>query len=622
MGHDDFEQGAGEERRHYREMFLALPVPLLVLSEDFSIILANLAFRKAFGFEDPSAGRAVLAQVLPSDRLTDRIRGTYLRWSIEELEHRLTVLSGAASGEAFTHATFDLEVNGRPLRFKLTPIRGLDEDRRLKILLIAEDPGASGVAAAPSQWQVSSEVPAGIWQAEVATLAFTCVSHGAEALLGYPASHWIRTPGFFAERIHPEDRAAVLATYHAIIERGGEATAEFRAITSSGTTIWCRETIRRPHSESGTLVGVMSDFSRRKQLEGQLLRMERAQAVRAMASTLSHDLNNPLMIISGYAEEIRNALPEEHPLRRDAEQILAAAERISGLTGRLLEFTNEQARNPQRVDVAQVIKRVQEKLTAAEMQTGNPAWALADPNQLENAILAITSAATEHESVYPRIVITCGSEILSEYLPQATLRPGTYTVVTIQVDGAPSESSHAAALARAHAIIQRWGGDIAVIESSHATTYTIYLRPSAPEPSITETLGLGPGPGASPVVEPKTVLVVEDEARIRVLVEKILQRERYLVLEAGSAEEALSVASKHPGRIDLLLTDVILPGLTGRELTELMLSERPGLKVVYMSGYTDDENVRRGTIPPGSQFIQKPFTLGVLVRLVRAALES
>jgi PAS domain S-box-containing protein len=534
----------------------------------------------------------------------------------------LKVLSGAASGEAFTHASFDLEVNGRPLRFKLTPIRGLDEDRRLKILLIAEDPEASGVAAAPGQWQVSSDVPAAIWQAEVATLAFTGVSHGAEALLGYPASHWIRTPGFFAERIHPEDRAAVLATYHAIIERGGEATAEFRAITSSGATIWCRETVRRPHSESGTLVGVMSDFSRRKQLEGQLLRAERAQAVRAMASTLSHDLNNPLMIIGGYAEEIRNALPEEHPLRRDAEQILAAAERISGLTGRLLEFTNEQARNPQRVDVAQVIKRVQNKLTAAEMHTGTPAWALADPNQLENAILAITSAATEHESVYPRIVITCGSELLSEYLPQATLRPGTYTVVTIQVDGAPSESAHAAALARAHAIIQRWGGDIAVIESSHATIFTIYLRPSAPEPPATETLDLGPGPGASQEAKPKTVLVVEDEARIRVLVQKILQRERYLVLEAGSAEEALSVASKHPGRIDLLLTDVILPGLTGRELAELMLSERPRLKVVYMSGYTDDENVRRGTIPPGSQFIQKPFTLGVLVRLVRAALES
>jgi hypothetical protein len=120
----------------------------------------------------------------------------------------------------------------------------------------------------------------------------------------------------------------------------------------------------------------------------------------------------------------------------------------------------------------------------------------------------------------------------------------------------------------------------------------------------------------------QTILIVDDEAGIRALVKKILRRERYVVLEAGSAEEAMGVASKHPGRIDLLLTDMMLPGLTGRELAEQMLPDRPELKVVYISGYTDDEGARRGARPPNSKFLQKPFTLEVLVGLVRSALAS
>jgi two-component system, cell cycle sensor histidine kinase and response regulator CckA len=118
------------------------------------------------------------------------------------------------------------------------------------------------------------------------------------------------------------------------------------------------------------------------------------------------------------------------------------------------------------------------------------------------------------------------------------------------------------------------------------------------------------------------LLVVDDEPLIRALILKILRREHYIVLEAASAEEALNVASRHLGQIDLLITDVILPGLSGRALAELMFSGRPKLKIIYISGYTDDESVRRGSIPPGSKFLQKPFTLRALIGLVLAVLES
>jgi two-component system cell cycle sensor histidine kinase/response regulator CckA len=526
----------------------------------------------------------------------------------------------------------------------------------------------------------AADPPVALWQADAATLAFTVVSSSVEALLGYSASHWRGTPRFFAERIHPEDRAAVLALYGTAIERGGDASAEYRAITASGSVVWCRETIRVPSptakmaAESepgqasfppvrpgkaaighrGAITGVITDISRRKQLEEQLLRGERTLALHGMATRLTHDLNNPLMIIAGYAEEIRNGLPEDDPMRADVEQILAATERISGLTGRLLEFTRVQAEAPQPVDVGGVVAGIAEKIAAAvgeavtvELQAGSSAWALAEPGQLEELILAIASAIREDKLAHSRLVITCTSELLSEHIPQATLRPGMYTCVAFHGDGPPldqkaraaifesflakePEKASGQALARAYGIVRKWGGDIALSsDPSQGSTFTIYLPHYEPELRTSEGPGetgvqqsreLLPRPGAE--VNRQTILIVDDEAGIRALVRKILRRERYVVLEAGSAEEALTVASKHAGRIDLLLTDVMLPGLTGFDLAEQMLAALPELKVIYISGYSGDESVRRGASPPDSRFLQKPFTLDVLVGLVRAALGS
>jgi DNA-binding NtrC family response regulator len=146
-----------------------------------------------------------------------------------------------------------------------------------------------------------------------------------------------------------------------------------------------------------------------------------------------------------------------------------------------------------------------------------------------------------------------------------------------------------------------------------------------PEPAVPEPVAepvVAPEPPAPVEVTLETILVVEDEAGIRALVRKILRRERYNVLEAGTAEEALAVTAAHQGTIHLLLTDVVLPGMGGRELAEQMRMGNPRLDVLYVSGYTDDEAVRMGAFPPGSKFLQKPFTLGALVGKVREALDA
>jgi CheY-like chemotaxis protein len=165
------------------------------------------------------------------------------------------------------------------------------------------------------------------------------------------------------------------------------------------------------------------------------------------------------------------------------------------------------------------------------------------------------------------------------------------------------EKSTGAALARAYSIVREWGGDIAV---SGDAIFALYLP-----------LGT---PAASPQRE--TILVVDDEANIRTLVAKILRRERYNVLQAGSAQEAFAVASAHEGPIHLLITDVVLPGESGRHIAERMRQSLPNLKVLYISGFSDDESVRTGNFPPGSKYLQKPFALGALISKVREALET
>jgi CheY-like chemotaxis protein len=182
-----------------------------------------------------------------------------------------------------------------------------------------------------------------------------------------------------------------------------------------------------------------------------------------------------------------------------------------------------------------------------------------------------------------------------------------------------------AAIARAYSTAREWGGDIAFSSQPfRGSAFTIYLpraRPPAepaPAPVPAPPVEL-PVPVSEPALE--TILLVEDEAGIRALVRKILTRERYRVLEAGSAEEASEVAGSFEGRIDLLLTDVMLPGMGGRDLAERLRESLPDLRVLYVSGFTDDESVRAGGFPPGSKFLQKPFTLSALVAHVREALE-
>jgi two-component system cell cycle sensor histidine kinase/response regulator CckA len=575
------------ELGYYREIAAALPIPLAVVSKDRSVVWTNRAFRRRFG----------------------------------------------TRGE-------DVPARG----FTEIPMRAWHDEDETETLLVFDDrapqlPAAAGVVA-------PDDLPAIVWQADAATLQFRSVEGGGfesgrfesgkDAMLGYPRSHWLSRREFFEERIHPEDRAATMELYRSVLSAGGEASAEYRVTSEAGETVWCRETIRVSGSH---ITGVITNITARKKLERQLLSAGRFEALYSFAGRLAHDLNNPLMIVTGYAEELMQALKPGDPLREEAGEILTAARRIGGLAAQLTDFARPQGKPASRVNIGDAILNLRSKITAAAgervavelMVNRAPMVAMADAGQLGEVLSAVIARGRERT----RITIGWDVETVVERLSPTALPAGKYARITIQDNGPGLDAEHAAsmfdpalsksadpalaaaglALARAYSIVHEWGGDIAFTsQTGQGSTFAIYLP----------YIELEGEPEGAPVVrpvttprrgEPATILVVDDETGIRELIRKILRRERYHVLEAGSAEEALAAAQGQT--VDLLITDVMLPGIHGPELARRMQQAAPRLKILFISGFTGEERV-----PAGARFLAKPFTLAVLLEKVREALEK
>jgi CheY-like chemotaxis protein len=334
------------------------------------------------------------------------------------------------------------------------------------------------------------------------------------------------------------------------------------------------------------------------------------------------------MIISGYAEEMLNPLEADDPRRAELEQILTATERIGSLTAQLLEFTRRQASPAEPVDIAAVVSGLGGKI---ETRAAKPVWAMANRQRLEEILPVLVSTLREDRTP---VVITCDTAAIAEHIGGASLAPATYARVTVSSSGFVMEAekrkvifesflqktsgkSTGVALARAYAVVREWGGDLSFeSEASRGSVFSMYLPLTEPEAA--------PNTGtARPAdAQRETILVVDDEAGIRNLIGKILRREQYRVLEAGTATEAAAIAAAHGDAIDLLVTDVMLPDRNGRQLAEKLVEILPKLKVMYISGFTDDEAVRAGAFPKGARFLQKPFTLGALLGTVRETLDQ
>jgi two-component system cell cycle sensor histidine kinase/response regulator CckA len=395
--------------------------------------------------------------------------------------------------------------------------------------------------------------------------------------------------------------------------------------------------------------GYVFDDSPRKDLEGQMRQSQKMEALGRLAGGVAHDFNNVLMVINGLSETVLAILEADSPVREDLEEILAAGRRAAGLTGQLLAFSRKRVLMPTTFDLDEAIGAMQpmlNRLLGADIAlvvepSPEPKWIVADRGQIEQVLLNLAANARDAmpEGGELRITATIelrayevGHDVLSA--PEVVLRLGdTGQGMSPDVIARLFEpyfttkargKGTGLGLSTVYAIVSESGGRITV--ESHrgvGTTFSIAL-PLALPPEF--AIGGDPHPFFSAGFDAermgRTVLVVEDEAPVRHLVTSTLQRAGYTVLSAEDATAALARLRGHGAPIDLLLTDVIMPGRNGRELARDALEFQPGLPVLFMSGYADRTFGPEGPGGLGDAFLQKPFALDVLVARVRQVLAA
>ncbi|MBS1833999.1 MAG: response regulator [Acidobacteria bacterium] len=562
------------ERRYWQEIVTNLPVPVAILNRSLAVVSANRAFRAVYGVGSGDLNNKRITDLIPAPPLAQSIQAMYETAAIPE------------------PMLFETEA-GKRVRVTLQQHRNWDEDAVDALVIIEDVPDEAPFGKLPGA------VPAVVWTASVPSLDFTFISSSAEAVTGVPIADWK-----FYDRIEAADREAVRANYTRAIEdaSGGVYSAEFRL---AGRPRWFRETVR---FQDGVLHGVLTDVTGRRAMDEHLLQTQRVEALAGFSGRAAHDLNNPLMIVNGYGEEVLAAMAESDPHRGDMTQVMDAAQRIAQMAAGLQEFARKPA-------ASGVLSPFPVAAALGEHAGDTPAdlAALGDAAVFQALVQAIVNAM-EGAPVTIRTGelnvrdLTLGTQ-------QQPVEPGPYVLVRIECAAGESlkrplfESPHLRPeLAKAYRDVESWGGSC---WASPGNRVVRILLKRAPVP---------PKPVSVPVVskEPRRILVVDDETGIRTLMRKILLRQGYTVFEAGGGPEALKILETQS--VDLLLTDVMMPEVTGRELAEKAAALYPGLKVLYVSGFTDETLVETGQYPPGSQLLQKPFTLNSLLRKVSEVL--
>ena len=453
--------------------------------------------------------------------------------------------------------------------------------------------------------------------------------------------------------VHPEDAARVDAEFVQLRARpGGTITVQFRQRHADGgwRTLDAVATNLLHDPAVGGLVVNVHDVTERVRLEEQLRQGQKMEAVGRLAGGVAHDFNNLLLVIQNHGAFVAAALPEESPVRADLAEVLKAAERAAALTRQLLAFGRQQVLQPRRLDVnrtvadvAGMLRRVIGEDIRLTTELSPEAWpVLADPGQLEQVLMNLAVNARDAMPAGGALRLHTANVVIDAADPRARsgLAPGAYVALTVEDAGVgiapdvlprifepfyttkPVGAGTGLGLATVYGIVQQSGGHVDVESApGRGSRFTVLLPRMEPRPADATPPSPAPAAPASPRGS-ETILVVEDEAPVRLVVRRMLERLGYVVLDAESARDALRLAETAAHPIDLVLTDVVMPGQSGRAFAEQLALARPELRVLYMSGYTDDEILRRGLAEPGATFLEKPFTPERLARAVRGALDG
>jgi len=401
--------------------------------------------------------------------------------------------------------------------------------------------------------------------------------------------------------------------------------------------------------EDGHLVrvwGTQRDVTDQRHLEEQFRQSQKMEAVGQLAGGIAHDFNNLLTAILGNTQLLLRDLPPGDSKRGDVEEIRKASERAASLTRQLLAYSRRQMLQPEILDLNFVVgemdkmlrRLIGEHIALATVLAADLERVRADPNQIEQVIVNLAVNARDAMPDGGKLTIETANVDLDEAYAQTHLGSvaGPYVMLAVTDSGVGMDATVRAhlfepffttkevgrgtglGLATVYGIVKQSGGYISVYsEVGRGSSFKIYL------PRIATTADTPASPQRSgPARGTETVLVVEDEPAVLTLSRRALESQGYVVLAASDATAALRVVERHGGTIHMLVTDVVMPGLSGRELADQLAAQRPGIRVLYMSGYPGDAVVQHGGLPSGSAFLQKPFSPDSLARKVRDVLDA
>jgi two-component system, cell cycle sensor histidine kinase and response regulator CckA len=476
-------------------------------------------------------------------------------------------------------------------------------------------------------------------------------SESLEMIVGIPKGSFGGTYDAFAELVHPEDRQTLRQALERATATDGEYVAECRMGPPGRQTVQVvaqGRVVRDAFGEPVRLVGVALDVTARRELEGQLRHAQKMESVGRLAGGIAHDFNNLLTAITGHGDLLAQSLPAADPLQADVAAINAAAARAATLTRQLLAYGRQSLMRPEPIDLNAVVSDIEPMIRRLigediELRTElapDLGWVQADAGQLDQVILNLVVNARDALSSGGSIVLSTANveRSAADLGDHPGAREGRYVSIAVSDNGVGIDEATLArifepyfttkdrgrgtglGLATVLGIVEQSGGHVDVKSAvGEGTSFRIFL-PRQADPSASAAPEANAG--GQPAGGHETIMLAEDEESVRRLATMVLERSGYRVIAAPDGKSALDAAAAHEARIDLLLTDVIMPGLNGRELADRFATIHPETRVLFMSGYAGEALSAQGVLDSSVAFLAKPFVPAELGRKVREVLDG
>ena len=493
--------------------------------------------------------------------------------------------------------------------------------------------------------QLAKNISEVFWMTDQAKKEVLYISPAYETIWGRSCKSLVEQPQSFFDAIHPDDRPRVVTTFQA--KSGVPHELEYRIVRPDFSVRWIRDRAFPVRDAAGLVIrlaGVAEDITEKRQLEMQLQQSQKMQAIGRLAGGVAHDFNNLLSVIFGHSALLAASSPSPERLRASIAEINSAAERAAALTRQLLALGRRQVVEPKVLDLGSVLaesKSLLRRLIGEDVRlTMNISPGLrpvnVDPGQINQVLMNL--ALNSRDAMPQGGELTIEAHDVEFEVASASIRPeqgpGRYVLFAVTDTGCgmtpeiqaqifepfftTKSDSTGLGLSVVDGIVKQCGGYLTLASRpGRGTTFRIYLPAVEGSPQ-----GSALNPSSKPVTGHETILLVEDEAPVREVTALLLESLGYRVLQVSDAEEALDLVNDTRAKIDLLLTDVIMPTLSGRELAEAIRLRDPSIKVVFQSGHTDDIVVRYGILHAEVAFLQKPFTVDALAKKIREVLDQ